>query len=150
REPTMSGDLNRSWARRVHPVRLGLGLLSLAVPILGAAQSAREVASRSFPSVVLIATDDANGQPLALGSGFVVANGIVTNVHVLRGASRGTVKLVGDKRIAPISGILAADTLHDLVLITASGVSAAPLPVGDSHAMAVGDEVYVLGNPQGL
>ena len=114
------------------------------------AQAARDIASRSLASVVLIATDDANGQPLALGSGFVIPQGIVTNVHVIRGASRGTAKLVGAQRVQPLGGILALDTLHDLVLLAAPNMAAPPLPLGDSRAMAVGDEVYALGNPQGL
>src|SRR5260370_39804793 len=95
-----------------------VGLLACVV-VPGRTQAARDIASRSFPSVVLIATDDATGQPLALGSGFVVPQGIVTNVHVIRGASRGTAKLVGSPKVQRLSGILAIDTLHDLVLLTA-------------------------------
>src|SRR5439155_9446077 len=97
---------------------------------------ARDIASRSFPSVVLIATDDANGQPLALGSGFVVPQGIVTNIHVIRGASSGTAKVVGSQKAQPLGGILAIDTLHDLVLLTVPNLETPFLRLGHSRAIA--------------
>ena len=134
-----------NWLRVV----AALGYLT-GEPRLAATQTPRDVASRSFPSVVLIVTADSNGQPLALGSGFVITSGIVTNVHVIRGAFSGTVKLVGAPKVQPLAGILAVDTLHDLILLSAPTLIAPPLAVGDSHVMAVGDEVYALGNPQGL
>src|SRR6266496_3240281 len=116
-------------ARSLEVVGTALGLLACIVAE-GQAQTAREIASRSFPSVVLIATDDAMGQPLALGSGFVVPQGIVSNVHVIRGASRGTAKVVGLQRVQRLGGILAIDTLHDLVLLSAPEIVASPLPLG--------------------
>src|SRR5438094_106712 len=58
---------------------LALGLLPSEVGV-GHAQAPRDIASHSLASVVLIATDDADGQPLALGSGFLVSQGIVTNM----------------------------------------------------------------------
>ena len=42
--------------------------------------------------------EDANGQPLSLGSGFFVGDGqIATNLHVVEGAARGYAKLVGQE-----------------------------------------------------
>ena len=128
---------------------LVLGLLPSEVGV-GHAQAPRDIASHSLASVVLIATDDADGQPLALGSGFLVSQGIVTNMHVVRGAARGTAKLVAQQKVEPLAGIVALDTLHDLVLLAAPGVVAPMLQLGDSRAMAIGDEIYALGNPQGL
>ena len=86
---------------RVAPVNrlLICALVSAAALSLGRlaeAQTARQIASKSFPSVVLITMEDANGQPLSLGSGFFVDKGVIaTNLHVVEGAAGGNVKLVG-------------------------------------------------------
>jgi len=116
-----------------------------------AAQSARDVARRSFSSVVLITTQDVNRQPLALGSGFFVADGVVaTNLHVIGGAGSATARVVGQERTLHVTGIVGMDTLRDLALLRIEGASGQPLVLGDSRAASVGDVVYVVGNPEGL
>ena len=56
----------------------------------------RQIAQNSFPSVVLLLTQDAEGQPLAFGSAFFVQPGIIaTNVHVIEAGARGSAKIVG-------------------------------------------------------
>lgn len=115
------------------------------------AQSARDLARKTFPSVVLLAMQDSGGQPLSLGSGFFVADGIVaTNAHVVRGASSGQVKIVGQKNTYSLSGIVAIDTKADLVLLKVANAHAHELALGDSNELQVGDVVYAIGNPEGL
>jgi S1-C subfamily serine protease len=46
-----------------------------AVAVFG--QSPREIAKQVSPAVVLLVMEDANGQPLSMGSGFVVREGVV-------------------------------------------------------------------------
>ncbi len=59
------------------------------------AQTAQEIAKKAFGSTVLLVMEDAKGQPLSLGSGFLVRDGeIASNLHVLEGAARGYAKLV--------------------------------------------------------
>ena len=113
-------------------------------------QAPRDIAKTAFRSVVLIATTDSTGQPLSLGSGFFVRAGVVaTNAHVIKDAFGGTVKLVGDSRAARISDILAVDYHADLALLKVD-LSAPSLPLAGITSPAVGDPVYVLGNPLGL
>src|SRR6266581_4616284 len=51
--------------------------------------SAQQIAQRTAPSVVLLLTTDEAGNPIALGSGFFVANDrIVTSYHVIKDASQ--------------------------------------------------------------
>lgn len=115
------------------------------------AQDVRQIAAKTFPSVVLLVLEDANGQPVSLGSGFFVhENVIATNMHVIGGAARGYAKLVGQKTKFEIAGIMATDSALDLALLGMGDVRVASLPLGDSSEVAVGDEVYVVGNPQGL
>jgi hypothetical protein len=115
------------------------------------AQNARRVAQETFPSVVLLLMNDKFGQPVSLGSGFFVASNIVaTNHHVIEGATSGYAKLIGKNDKHKIIGLVAQDSNHDLVLLALSDVSGPALPIGDSSQMAVGDDVYVVGNPRGL
>jgi S1-C subfamily serine protease len=95
--------------------------------------------------------EDANGQPVSLGSGFFVRDEIVaTNLHVVRGASRGKAKLVGQPNTYAFSDLVAVDADADLVLISVPGARAPKLHLGDSNELAVGDVVYAIGNPEGL
>lgn len=128
--------------------RILIVLLSMSCVCL--AQSPRDIARVAFKSVVLLEMNDSNGQPLSLGSGFFVANGIIaTNAHVIEGASGGTAKLVGDSHTVKILGAIAIDRHADLALLKVD--SPAPsLAFGPSTSPTVGDNVYVVGNPLGL
>lgn len=84
------------------------------------------------------------------GSGVIVdpAGHIITNYHVVNGASDVNVELSdGSRHPAKIIGI---DPLTDLAVlkIQASGLTATPW--GDSDSLQVGDPVMAIGNPFGL
>lgn len=133
-----------------------IGLLWAAALVLfgtsaAQAQSAQEIAKRSFGSTVLLVMEDANGQPLSLGSGFFVRDGeIASNLHVVEGAARGYAKIVGQKAKYDIEGITAVDPERDLVVLKISGARAPTLVLGSSDAVQIGETVYAVGNPQGL
>jgi S1-C subfamily serine protease len=115
------------------------------------ALSPREIASASFPSVVLLVFEDSNGQPVSMGSGFVVAKGkVISNQHVVEGAARGYAKVIGQKQKYDVTGYEAIDYEKDLVLLTVDGCSAPPLKLSYGSELAVGDPVYAVGSPQGL
>jgi len=114
------------------------------------AQSPKDIARTAFKSVVLLELNDGEGQPLSLGSGFFIADGIVaTNAHVIEGASSGTAKLVGDGRKLQLLGTVAVDEHDDLALLKVDCLSP-PLQLGSGVNPVVGDTVYVVGNPLGL
>jgi V8-like Glu-specific endopeptidase len=114
-------------------------------------EDAREIAKKSFPSVSMLVMEDATGQPLSLGSGFFVRKDTVaTNLHVLAGATKGYAKIVGQKPKYDIIGFVAIDKQRDLVLLRIKDANAPGLLLGDSSTVAVGDEIFVIGNPQGL
>jgi len=115
------------------------------------AQTAQDIAKRAFSSTVLLVMEDANGQPLSLGSGFLVRKGLLaSNLHVVEGAARGYAKLVGQKAKYDIEGITAVDSERDLVVLKISATGAQALSLGNSDAAQVGESVYAVGNPQGL
>jgi len=137
-------------ARLIVLRRTLLGLL-LVLPLTSSAQTGRQVAQKIFPSVVLLVMQDANGQPISLGSGFFVGDGIVaTNRHVIEGATAGRAKLIGTETTHEINGVIATDEIADLVLLKIGDSKAPPLELGDSQQMAIGDDVYAVGNPKGL
>lgn len=115
------------------------------------AQVARQVAQKAFPSVVLLVMEDSNGQPLSLGSGFLVRDGVVaTSLHVIEGAAKGYVKFIGKDTKHDIAGTVALDNRRDLVLLSVTGARGPLLTLGEAHQVQVGDEIYAVGNPQGL
>lgn len=135
--------------------RLAVLLAVAFVTITGSralAQPARLAVQTGFPSLLLLVVEDTQGQPLALGSGFVVRPGLVaTNRHVVVGASRGWAKFVNAGRHHDIEGVVASDDKNDLVLLSVPGTRGSPvLRLGDSNSVAIGDEVFALGNPLGL
>src|SRR5260370_27594994 len=128
-----------------------LGLLMSLVYSAVNAQTPRQLAQRTFPSVVLLVMQDANGQPVSLGSGFFVGEGIVaTNLHVVRGASTGQAKLIGQTKAYAFTNLVAVDAEADLVLLKVPSVDAPSLPLSNNNDLAVGDVVYAIGNPEGL
>ncbi len=135
------------------------------LPSEARADSAQEIAKKIAPSVVLLVMEDSNGQPLAMGSGFIVPvlGGrneygdkelmqlvVATNLHVIEGASRGYVKIADRKEKFNISGTVATDAARDIVLLAVDHLEAPFVTLGDSKQVAVGDEVYAVGNPRGL
>jgi putative serine protease PepD len=85
-----------------------------------------------------------------LGSGIVYdAHGdVVTNAHVLDGATRVTIRLSdGTKHAATLVG---KSTGNDLAVVRLSGVTPDPAAFADSSKLQVGDLVLAIGNPLGL
>ena len=86
------------------------------------------------------------------GSGFVwdQAGHIITNYHVIRGASRALVTLAdGNTYEAQVIGQAPEKDLA-VLRIDAPAASLRPLPVGSSQNIRVGQAVYAIGNPFGL
>jgi S1-C subfamily serine protease len=85
------------------------------------------------------------------GSGFVIdkSGDILTNAHVVEGATKVTVDL-GEKTYD--AKIVGRDTSSDLALlkIDAGNKSLRPLALGNSSQVRVGDPVVAIGNPFGL
>jgi putative serine protease PepD len=93
------------------------------------------------------------GEGTATGSGFVVSSDgkIITNEHVVDGATSVTVKL-GTNGKEQTAQVLGADASKDLALLKVDPGSAKlhALSFGDSSDVQVGDNVYAIGNPYGL
>ncbi len=111
-----------------------------------------QIIKRIQPAAVIILTYDNNGNILGQGSGFFLSkNGeIITNYHVLKGASQAIVRIKGEKTY-PITRILAEDIEGDLIraAVDIPQELVYPLTVSDSTPEA-GERIIVIGNPLGL
>ena len=102
-----------------------------------------QVVKQVSPSVVLIQTSQ------GLGSGIVfdATGNVVTNAHVVEGASSFQVTLADGKQYpARLVGGFAADDLA-VLHIDASGLH--PAAFADSSKLQVGDVALAIGNPWG-
>lgn len=123
-------------------------------------QQTVEVFGQSAPSVAYIFTESAVRPFLGAraelqqgaGSGFIWdgAGHVVTNFHVVEGASRVAVRLNSDEAIlARVVGIAPEFDLAVLKLDQMRG-GLRPIPVGTSADLAIGQAVFAIGNPFGL
>ena len=126
-------------------------MMTIHTALLSAdAMTPQEIAFRSFPSVVVINAQGKDGSLLAFGSGFFVGEDIIaSNLHVVDGASTGSIRVVNSQTEYPILGYVAVDSLNDLVLLQV-GKRQTPLSVADDSKVQVGDDVFAIGNPRGL
>jgi S1-C subfamily serine protease len=90
--------------------------------------------------------------PRGTGSGFIWddAGHVVTNFHVIEGASQATVKLADGRDYAAV--LVGASPAHDIAVLRI-GVGfkrPPPVPIGTSHDLKVGQKVFAIGNPFGL
>jgi S1-C subfamily serine protease len=87
------------------------------------------------------------------GSGFVIdrEGHVITNNHVIEGASKVTVKL-GDSERKYDAEVVGADPGTDIALLKVDAPESEfhPLSLGSSGEMEVGDPVVAIGNPFGL
>jgi S1-C subfamily serine protease len=88
----------------------------------------------------------------ATGSGFVVdqAGTILTNAHVVNGATKVTVQFQNKESVD--AKVLGKDESTDLALLKVdpTGLRLTPLTLGSSKGVQVGDPAIAIGNPFGL
>lgn len=84
------------------------------------------------------------------GSGVIISPDgyIVTNNHVVEGASEVTVTLNDNREFT--AQIVGLDASTDLALLKVEGEDLPAIPVGDSDALKVGEWVLAVGNPFNL
>jgi len=127
-EPDAAGDVP-SLPVRVEPGR--------RLPV-------RAVAEAVGPSVVTISADLENGR--AVGTGVVVsADGeILTNAHVVEGATEVRVRLPGETEPTE-ADVLASDAGNDLALLRIDADDLAPVTFAPTADVGLGDEVLAIG-----
>ena len=133
----------------------------------GKRESINSIYRASAPGVVHIETttrvaqqdDPFFGNPFgaaqtqrALGSGFVLdkAGHIVTNFHVVRGATAIQVSFSNNERFK--AKLVGVDPSTDIAVLQVEVKARAlkALPLGNSDGVRIGDQVIAIGNPFGL
>lgn len=115
------------------------------------------------PSVVVILTYNQDGTPMGQGSGFFFGKtgDVITNYHVIQGASRAEVSVVVDVEVTagvrilgkayPVTGVVAEDIAGDLIRLSIEIPPSAFRPLSVSAAIPeAGEKIVVIGNPLGL
>jgi len=89
-------------------------------------------------------------QAQSLGSGLIIdRNGIVvTNAHVIEGASKITVTLLDGRELE--ADLLGSDRDADIAVLKVKANGLPALPLGRSSDLMIGETVIAIGNPFGL
>ena len=90
--------------------------------------------------------------PQGTGSGFIWDNAghVVTNLHVVEGAAEAVVRLADGRDYK--ATLIGTSTVHDIAVlrIRIPSKPPAPVPIGTSRDLLVGQRVFAIGNPFGL
>ncbi len=98
----------------------------------------------AIKTVVTIITDTSQG------SGFIIANNgyVVTNAHVMEGATRATIITYDGKTHSVMK--IGENTVMDIILLKINDTNYSPLQLENSDNVQVGQKVIAIGNPLGL
>ncbi|MCB1791826.1 MAG: trypsin-like peptidase domain-containing protein [Gammaproteobacteria bacterium] len=124
-------------------------------------QTTIAIFERASPSVVFITTRqrvvdlytrNVFSVPRGTGSGFFWDDlgHIVTNNHVIEGASEATIRLNDGRSYRAV--LVGRSPAHDLAVLRINVPidPRPPVPIGTSHDLKVGQKVFAIGNPFGL
>ena len=169
----MTGSLPSAAIPRRIAALTSVALVALLTPSPSLAQPARDarrtptvqVVERVSPAVVNISAEaivrevdpffgglfgSRSRRAQSLGSGLIVErNGIVvTNAHVIEGASRIVVTMLDGRELD--AEVLGSDRDADLAVLKVQGTDLPAVPLGRSTDLLIGEPVVAIGNPFGL
>lgn len=108
----------------------------------------QEIYRRNISSVVSITAASASGTATGSGVIFSEQGYIVTNNHVISGASAITVLLTDGRELD--ASLVGKDSVSDLAVLQIYGDDLTPVQFGDSESIQVGDTVVAIGDPLGI
>ena len=108
------------------------------------------VASEALPAVVNVTSDivSSSGQAgQGVGTGFIVRSDgiVVTNCHVVEGATKITVFTSAEKPDQFDARVIGGDCEHDLAVLKIDGKNMPTLPLGNSSDLVLGQSVVAIG-----
>lgn len=116
------------------------------------AVSATQIYQRASKGVVSIKVTTASGADEGTGIVLNESGLILTNDHVIKGATSITIDASGSWKVTRSATIVGEEANQDLALIRVNpaGLGLEPLTLASSSSLQVGDSVYAIGNPYGL
>ncbi len=116
------------------------------------ALTATQIYQRDSAGVVAIKAVTSEGEDEGTGIVLNEQGLILTNDHVIKGATSLTVDAGGSSKKTASATIVGEEANQDLALIRVdpSGLGLTPLTLASSSPVQVGDAVYAIGNPYGL
>ena len=150
----MSASRPAPGSRRGSAFRVLIVLLLLGLPgyALGQTMSVPDLVKAASPAVVFIGNVDPQGDVQSIGSGFIVDRDglIVTNFHVIEGASSLEVKMF-DGEVYDRVQVVDFDQRRDIAVLKVAPFTRLPVvPLSNSESVEVGQDAVAIGNPQGL
>jgi putative serine protease PepD len=120
--------------------------------VASTAPTATQIYKQDSPGVVSIKAVTAQGEDSGTGVVLNEQGLILTNDHVVEGASGLTVTSSGASGATRTATLVGEEANSDLALIRVdpSGLGLRPLKLVSSSGVQVGDPVYAIGNPYGL
>lgn len=108
-----------------------------------------DLAEQCMDSVVSVTTYRA-GEKNGRGSGFVLTqNGyIATNFHVVSSGDDIEVEFNNGKKLT--AQYIGGEAVADVALIKVDAEGLAPIAIADSSALRAGEQVFAIGDPQGM
>jgi S1-C subfamily serine protease len=148
-----TGRTLTNWSDRLDPKVCALRLPKAGGRALAPAVLARRVEAASVVLGTCYLCGRCSKRHFAADSAFFIdaTGALVTSLHVLantRTNGVGLVVLTRDGRVAPVTGVLAVDVLHDLVVLQVQGARFAALPLARREAVS-GKPVLVVSHPSG-
>jgi len=125
-----------------------LAVILLFVAFTVHAKTASEIYEQAAMSTVVVENINAKGKVQSMGSGVVLPDGdVVTNCHVIKGASRLKVRIGNKEHPATLRY---SDWDRDVCSLSIASLSAPAVVVGSTKTLKVGAKVYAIGAPKGL
>ncbi len=113
-------------------------------------QDALAAVGQVGPTIVDIDTKLGYQSAVSAGTGIVISPSVVlTNNHVIAGATQLTVRSIGNGQTFP-GTVIGFDRSHDIAVVQLAGGGLQPANIGNSDTVNVGDPIVSLGNAGGV
>jgi S1-C subfamily serine protease len=155
--------MSESHRPRPQRSRMGLWLLSLmstaalglgtapahGSPLTPAPLDARAALGQVGPTIVDVDTKMGYQSAVGAGTGIVIGpSTVLTNNHVIAGATDLTVRSIGNGQTFPAT-VIGFDRSHDIAVLALGGGGLPPANIGNSDTISVGEPVVSMGNAGG-
>lgn len=114
----------------------------------GVGKSLQDIYAENIDSAASIICSSRSGSSTGTGVILTQDGYLVTNAHVINGASAITVQLTDGRSLS--AQLVGMDEVSDLAVLRVDATDLSPATFGDSSSLRVGDTVVAIGDPLGV